>query len=322
VSQKRPFLRQNYLTNIGFQRKPRTDKTLSQNNGDWCLTSEKALITFYSGVGLKQIFPLGEFYGATHRRVETPAFAFAEVEDFDNIEVPLHTHENTHFLFVVKGEYEATVKDKKQNFSSSAMLYYPAGTTHRDHFYTLGERRFLTVSLTSETNKRLLEEIKFIDYSIDFSGVEISWLRERICREIQLPDILTPIVLEGMANELLVYSARNLDKSGKLPAWIKTAQELIQDCCSESITITEIAATVGVHPLHLARTFRKFFNCSPGEYLRKCRIQLATNLLLNSKKTLAEIAQMGGFADQSHFTQCFKRSAGVTPAEFRQIHNL
>jgi AraC family transcriptional regulator len=271
---------------------------------------------------LKQIFPLGEFYGATHRRLETPAFSFAEVEDFDNIEVPLHTHENAHFLFVVKGIYEATIKDKKQNFSSSAMLYYPAGTTHSDHFHTRGERRFLTVSLTSETNKRLLEQIKFIDYAIDFSGVEISWLRERICREIQLPDTLTPIVLEGMANELLVYSARSLSKPVKLPAWIKTAQELIRDCCSESITITEIAATVGVHPLHLARTFRKFFNCSPGEYLRKCRIQSATNLLLNSKKTLAEIAQMGGFADQSHFTRCFKLSTGVTPAEFRRMHDV
>ena len=60
---------------------------------------------------MNQIFPLGEFYGAAHRQVETPAFAFAEVEDFDNIEVPFHMHENAHFLFAVKGEYEATVKD-------------------------------------------------------------------------------------------------------------------------------------------------------------------------------------------------------------------
>jgi AraC family transcriptional regulator len=270
---------------------------------------------------LKQVFPLGKFYGAIHRQVETSAFAFAEVEDFDNIEVPLHTHENAHFLFVIKGEYEAMVKDKKHCCSSSAMIYYPAGTTHRDHFYKEGERRFLTVSLTSETNKKLIEEINFIDYSLDFNCVEISWLGKRICRELQSPDSLSPIVLEGMANELLVFAARSLDKSDKPPAWLKTAHELIRDGCVESITITEVAATVGVHPLHLARTFRRFFNCSPGEYLRKCRIELASNLLLNSKKTLAEIALISGFADQSQFTQSFKRSTGITPAKFRQIHN-
>ena len=269
---------------------------------------------------MKQVFPFGKFYGAIHRKIETSAFAYKEVEDFDNIEVPLHTHENAHFLFVIKGKYEATVKDKKQSFSTSSMLYYPAGTTHRDHFYTEGERRFMTVSLTSETNRKLLEEVNFIDYSTDFNCPEISWLGKRICREIQTPDSLTPIVLDAMANELLVYSARNLDKSEKAPAWLKKAHELINDCCTESVTIAEIAVAVGVHSIHLARTFRKFFNCSPGEYLRKCRIELATNLLLNSKKTLVDIALITGFTDQSQFTQSFKQSTGMTPAKFRQMH--
>lgn len=269
---------------------------------------------------MKQVFPFGKFYGATHRQIETPAFAFKEVEDFDNIEVPLHTHENAHFLFVIKGEYEATVKDKKQSFSTSSMLYYPAGTTHRDHFYTEGERRFMTVSLTSEINRKLLEEINFIDYSTDFNCPEISWLGKRICRELQTPDSLTPIVLDGMANELLVYSARNLDKSEKTPAWLRKARELINDCCTESITIAEIAATVGVHSMHLARTFRRFFNYSPGEYLRKCRIELAANLLLNSEKTIVDIALITGFTDQSQFTQSFKQWTGMTPAKFRKMH--
>ncbi len=68
----------------------------------------------------------------------------------------------------------------------------------------------MAVSLTSETNKKLLGEINFIDYSTDFNCAEISWLGKRICREIHTPDSLTPIVLDAMANELLVYSARNI----------------------------------------------------------------------------------------------------------------
>lgn len=266
--------------------------------------------------------PFGKFYGVTNSQIEISAFAFAEVEDFNNIEIPLHTHENTHFLFVIEGKYEAVVKDKKQCCPSSTMLYYPAGITHRDHFYSAGERRFLTVSLTSETNTRLLKEISIIDYSVGFNCAETSWLGKRICKELRTLDSLSPIVLEGMANELLVFAARNLDKSEKPPAWLKTARELINDCCSESITIVEIAAAVGVHPLHLARTFRRFFNCSPGEYLRKCRIEQASNMLLNSNKTLVEIALISGFADQSQFTRSFKQSTGITPAKFRELHNL
>lgn len=294
---------------------------MSQNPADWCFISEESLSGFCSGVVLRQVFSFGKFYGATHRKIETPTFVFKEVEDFDNLDVPLHTHENAHFLFVVKGEYEAMLKDKKQSFSASSMLYYPAGTTHRDRFYTEGERRFMTVSLTSETNRKLLEEINFIDYSTDFNCAEILRLGKKICRELQTPDSLSPIVLDAMANELLVYSARNSDKSEKPPAWLRKARELINDCCTEAITIAEIAAAVGVHSIHLARTFRRHFNCSPGEYLRKCRIELAADLLLNSKKSLVDIALTTGFTDQSQFTQSFKQNTGMTPAKFRRIHN-
>jgi AraC family transcriptional regulator len=274
-----------------------------------------------TGSSVKQVFPYGRFYGATHRQVETSAFAFAEVEDFDNIEVPLHTHETAHFLFVIQGEYEALVEDKRRCCFASSMLYYPAGTTHRDHFRKAGERRFLTVSLAFETNKTLLEEMDLIDYAIDFDCMEMSWLGRRICNELQSPDSLSPIVLESMANELLVFAVRNLDRSEKPPSWLKTARELIKDRSAESITIAEVAANAGVHRLHLARAFRRFFGCSPGEYLRKCRIELASNMLLNSKKPLAEIALVSGFADQSQFTQSFKQRTGITPAKFRQIHN-
>jgi AraC family transcriptional regulator len=269
---------------------------------------------------LKQAFRAGKFYGATRKEIRTPAFDFAEVEDYDNIEVPLHTHESAHFLFVVKGTYEATIKDKKRFFSSSSIIYYPAGTTHRDRFCEREERRFLTVSLTSETNKKLHNEIKFVDHSVDFNNPEISCLGKRIYREIQAPDGLSSIVLDCLANELLVYSARDSENSAKPPAWLKTARELIRDRCTEPVSVAEVAAAVAVHPLHLARSFRRYFGCSPGEFLRSSRIEFASNLLLNSKKTLAEIALISGFADQSRFTHSFKQIVGTTPAKFRQLH--
>lgn len=268
---------------------------------------------------MKLVFPFGTFHGASRTEIKTPSFAFAEVEGFTDSEVPSHTHENAHFLFVLKGEYEATVKDRKLICTTSDTLYYPGGTTHRDHFCTT-DGRFLTISLHPETNEKWLKDIRFLDYSLNFHDREIVWLGKRIYRELCSPDELSPIVLEGMSNELMVYTVRSLDKSGKPPAWLKLAYELIKDCCTREITINEIAAEVGVHPLHLARTFRRFFNCSPGEFLRKCRIEFASNMLLYSKKTLVEIALLSGFSDQSQFTRSFKQHTGNTPADFRRVN--
>jgi AraC family transcriptional regulator len=206
---------------------------------------------------LKQVFQFGKFYGATRHNIETSAFDFAEVEDFVNGTVPVHTHENAHFLFVARGEYEGRIQDRKRFCAASSMLYYPAGTTHADHFRSAGGK-FLTISLNSEINRELLGELDFFNCSLVFNDGEISWLGQRMYREVQAPDSLSPLVLEGMANELLVYAVRSLNKSEKPPAWLNTAQELISDCCDESISIAEIALQVGVHPLHLPARFDGF----------------------------------------------------------------
>jgi glyoxylate utilization-related uncharacterized protein len=78
---------------------------------------------------LKQVLPFGKFYGESRKQVETSTFAFAEVEDFGNLEVPFHIHETAHFLFIIKGEYEANLQDKKRLCSPSTILYYPATAT-------------------------------------------------------------------------------------------------------------------------------------------------------------------------------------------------
>lgn len=259
----------------------------------------------------------GEFYGQKRREIKTAGFIFAEVEDLVNSQIPTHTHENAHFLYVLSGEYQATVKNKK-NLYSSSMLYYPAGTTHDDHFNSAGGR-FLTVSLTPDTNSKLLEEINFIDYSMDFNDAAIFRLGETIRRELRSPDRLSQIILEGMVTELMVYAVRGSETAGKPPAWLQKACELLQDCCCDSISINDVASAVLVHPLHLARAFRKFFNCSPGEYLRKCRIETASNLLRHSEKSLVEIALISGYSDQSQFTRSFKRHTGLTPAVYRRL---
>jgi AraC family transcriptional regulator len=179
----------------------------------------------------------------------------------------------------------------------------------------------MTVSLTEEANKELLEEIKLTDYSKDFNNLEVSLAGKRIRKELHEPDNLSPFVLEGIASELLVYAARSVDKSNQPPAWLKTAREFLNDHYGEEIKIADVAREIGVHQMHLARTFRRFFGCTPGEYLRRRRIELASNLLLNSKKTLVEVALISGFSDQNSFTRSFKQNTGVTPAEFRRRNN-
>src|SRR4030095_10351225 len=107
-----------------------------------------------------------------------------------------------------------------------------------------------------------------------------------------------------------------------LPGWLRDARELIHDRFAETITLAEIARALDVHPVHLARMFRKHFQCPMGEYQRRLRVEYASCQLMNTKVPLAEIAQSAGFSDQSHFSNTFRKQTGMTPRKFRSTFSL
>lgn len=110
--------------------------------------------------------------------------------------------------------------------------------------------------------------------------------------------------------------------SKKIPAWAQELKEIIQDQIDTnlSLNLKQISQSLQVHPAYLSREFSKYFNdLSFGEYIRKLRIEKAVHLLSNTNHTLAQVAYLTGFSDQSHFTRVFKKHTGKSPAGYRKI---
>jgi AraC-like DNA-binding protein len=118
-----------------------------------------------------------------------------------------------------------------------------------------------------------------------------------------------------------VYKKYLQDKSGKVPDWARELKEIIQDQIDTNLTLNlkEISQSLNVHPSYLSREFSKYFNdLSFGDYIRKLRIERAMQLLRDTDHTLAEIAYLTGFSDQSHFNRIFKKHTDQNPSEFRK----
>ena len=129
----------------------------------------------------------------------------------------------------------------------------------------------------------------------------------------------SPLAIEALCWELLAaLTPRPRPDSKKVPSWLRQGQELLRDRCNETLRIAEIAAASGVHPIHFARTFRRFLHCSPGDYARRCRLERAMSLLTGTALPLSMIALECGFADQSHFSRAFRNAWGLPPNEFRR----
>lgn len=83
------------------------------------------------------------------------------------------------------------------------------------------------------------------------------------------------------------------------------------------ITVDDLSKIVNMSTPNFFRYFKKVFNTSPMEYLKKIRISHATAMLSFTDKSISFIAQECGFFDASHFTHAFEQSTNMKPKEFR-----
>jgi AraC family transcriptional regulator len=148
----------------------------------------------------------------------------------------------------------------------------------------------------------------------------IRQLATRIIDELAHPDSVTPLLVEGLALEMLAMAARldSVRVDSVAPPWLLRVRDLLHEKFAERLDNTEIARMAGVHPVHLARTFRKHYRMSIGSYVRSLRLDWAAARLAASNEQISDIALRAGFADQSHFTRHFRSHTGTTPLRYRR----
>lgn len=263
--------------------------------------------------------PYGMFLGASEMHREVPGFSVSLLSPtFRAEDVPLHCHQNASFVLVLTGTYLSSADGASRISPPSTLFFNPAGTTHRDAF-ELAQGQFLAVSLSEHSCRIAAEGTKLPTAATAFRGGDAVETAFRLVRQCSQSESDSLGILEGLCWELLSNMAgRKLWSEKALPSWLRSAKDLLRDQCNQPLLISGLAQQLGVHPVHLARTFRKAFRCTPGEYLARCRLRKAMALLRDSSLPLAEIALATGFFDQSHFSRTFRQHFGVAPHAFRK----
>jgi AraC-like DNA-binding protein len=95
----------------------------------------------------------------------------------------------------------------------------------------------------------------------------------------------------------------------------RQARAYIDECYSQNISLSHLAAQVSLSPYYLLRVFCAEVGMPPHAYLESVRIRHAQRLI-QAGRPLAEVALEVGFSSQSHLTQHFKRIIGVTPGQY------
>jgi AraC-like DNA-binding protein len=91
----------------------------------------------------------------------------------------------------------------------------------------------------------------------------------------------------------------------------------LRDHHARPLTNEALAAVAHMSLRAFERNFRRSFHLTPQHYVRRLRLRMASRALVFTDQSLARVAQVCGFSDQSHFTREFRRHFGRTPRDYR-----
>ena len=127
---------------------------------------------------------------------------------------------------------------------------------------------------------------------------------------------------EGLIGAAGLAIARHAGVRAQAPrmaqAGVARARAMLDDGLDEAPTLADLAAEAGLSRFHLLRAFRRQTGLTPHAYLIDARVRRA-RARLKSGEAPAHVAVSCGFADQAHFTRCFKARMGVTPGVYARL---
>ena len=107
-------------------------------------------------------------------------------------------------------------------------------------------------------------------------------------------------------------------RGGLPPRALRRVIDYIEAHLEKNISIQVLAEIAGLSMFHFARTFKQSEGMTPHDYVIRCRVRRAQDLLATTDMPLSEIALASGFSDQSHCARRFREELGITPSQYRR----
>jgi AraC family transcriptional regulator len=260
----------------------------------------------------------GSYYGDLLKSCDISGWKFTEIVYPPKHRTLEHSHERAYFSLMLQGAYNKTIGTRKVKCTRQTVVFHPPNQEQSGHCDEDGGRSFV-VEIKSKLWDRLCNHSLKVPGVIVSRGGSLTWLASKLYYEYRHMDELSTLAIEGIVLEMMAEVSRSISRvrDRNPPDWLRRARQIVRARFMENLRVTSVAQMVGVHPVHLAAEFRRFYGSTIGEYIRRIRVDFACIQLSTTKTPLVEIALASGFCDHSHFSTNFKRLTGISPIAYR-----
>lgn len=162
---------------------------------------------------------------------------------------------------------------------------------------------YQTAQLTSDEYARLL--------------TLFSWLGDSENPQERLTSKILTLIIEFSAT---IFSRESVKKSPQPHAYLKKITpfiEHVQQQANVDLSLNQAAELCNMSPSYFSRYFKKVFHLTFGQYMLTYRLHLACHHLLDSGRSVTDVAYELGFSHPSHFIAKFKQTFGITPKQYQ-----
>lgn len=259
----------------------------------------------------------GHFFADVARASRCAGLVLTETRHAAARRIPEHGHALAYFCLLLDGGYWERYGPRTVRYDTPSIAYHPPGEEHHGEISRVGGVCF-NIEMEPAWLARVEPHLRLPTGTVDARDGELVWLGLRAHREFRRADACTPLALEGLVLELLATAARTRERGERqAPAWLARVMARLEADFQQPLAVSGLAAEAGVHPVHLARVFRRAHGRTIGEHVRRLRIRYACRRLAEPDASLADVALAAGFADQSHFGRVFHEMTGLTPGQYR-----
>lgn len=158
--------------------------------------------------------------------------------------------------------------------------------------------------------------------------VQIEATAMMLLAELGLEKPASRLYIDSLANVLAVHLLRQyasdkphlpIYKGGLPQRQLWQVLEYINEHLDQNIKLADLAALLSISQFHFSDLFKQSIGITPHQYLLQQRIERAKQLLIESDRSILEIALLCGFNSHSHLSKQFRQLTGMTPKAYRTI---
>lgn len=226
----------------------------------------------------------------------------------------------TELLYVEKGSLHSVADGRKQFLQEGDFVIYSPNQWHMQYADTDVSPRCLRLFFDMNGDLTALKNRKFT------ASGRTQQLFEQLLQEQERRDPFADEMIHALLNQLILLLLRQVENQPLPDSRMKgeyriihQTQLFVSNHVWEDLSVPFVAHHVDMSPSYLTALFQKHLAISPGEYIRRVKLQESKHMIRENKLNFTEIAAELQYSTVHHFSRQFKEKFGMTPSEYAKL---